>query len=144
MSPSGSTLASFLRRLAAHLLELVWVLPVSFLLVLVSTSLSGGPPSALADVMIQAIVALAILLFWVTRQATPGKMWLRLRIVDAATGADAPFPRLVIRYLGYLLSALPLGLGFLWMLWDARRQTWHDKLARTVVVHDPPNRIRLP
>jgi uncharacterized RDD family membrane protein YckC len=144
MSHAIPPLASFVRRLAAHLLELVWVLPLSFLLVLVSTSLRGGPPSALADAMIQAIVALVILLFWVTRQATPGKMWLRLRIVDAATGGDAPFPRLVLRYVGYLLSALPLGLGFLWMLWDPRRQTWHDKLARTVVLHDAPNRIGLP
>jgi uncharacterized RDD family membrane protein YckC len=143
MNPGPPPLASFPRRLAAHFLELVWVLPASFALVLVSTTLKGGPPSALADVMIQAIIALAILLFWVSRQATPGKMWLRLRIVDAATGGDAPFPRLVVRYLGYLLSALPLGLGFLWMLWDPRRQTWHDKLAGTVVLHDPPNLPRL-
>jgi uncharacterized RDD family membrane protein YckC len=141
MSHTGSQLASFSRRLAAHLLELVWVLPASFLLVLVSVNLRGGPPSVLADVMIQAIIALVILLFWVTRQATPGKIWMRLRIVDAQTGGDAPLPRLVLRYFGYLLSALPLGLGFLWMLWDARRQTWHDKLAGTLVVHDMPNRI---
>ena len=48
---------------------------------------------------------------------------LRLRIVDARTGGHAPFGRLVLRYAGYLVSTLPLGLGYLWMLWDRRRQT---------------------
>ena len=37
---------------------------------------------------------------------------------------------------GFLL--LPLGLGYLWMLWDRRRQTWQDKLGGTLVVRDPP------
>jgi uncharacterized RDD family membrane protein YckC len=31
-------------------------------------------------------------------------------------------------------SAIPLYLGFLWMLWDNKKQTWHDKAAGTVVV----------
>ena len=40
-----------------------------------------------------------------------------------------------IRHLvGYPLSTVAFFLGFLWMLWDARQQGWHDKLARTVVV----------
>ena len=38
------------------------------------------------------------------------------------------------RQLAKLLSLIPLGLGFWWMLWDPRRQTWHDKIAGTIVV----------
>jgi uncharacterized RDD family membrane protein YckC len=37
---------------------------------------------------------------------------------------------------GYLLSFLFFGLGIVWVLWDRRRQGWHDKLAKTVVVKD--------
>jgi uncharacterized RDD family membrane protein YckC len=63
---------------------------------------------------------------------------LGLRIVAAEDGGHVPIGRLVARYLGYILSSIPFGLGFLWMLWDARKQTWHDKMARTLVVRDLP------
>ena len=38
------------------------------------------------------------------------------------------------RYFGRILSAFPLLLGYFWMLWDGRQQTWHDQLASTLVV----------
>lgn len=73
--------------------------------------------------------------FWRYRSATPGKAVLSTRIVDVNTGGKPPFLKLVVRSLGYLLSMLPLGLGFLWIAWDRRKQGWHDKLAGTVVIH---------
>lgn len=72
--------------------------------------------------------------FWWYRSATPGKALLAVRIVDVETGGKPPFLKLVVRSLGYLLSVLPLGLGFLWIAWDRRKQGWHDKLAGTVVI----------
>jgi uncharacterized RDD family membrane protein YckC len=38
------------------------------------------------------------------------------------------------RYFARILSALPLFLGYFWMIWDGEKQTWHDKLVGTVVV----------
>ena len=35
---------------------------------------------------------------------------------------------------GRILSTIPLLLGYFWMLWDSEKQTWHDKLAGSVVV----------
>ena len=40
----------------------------------------------------------------------------------------------MIRYLGYYVSAIPFGLGLLWVAFDPRKQGWHDKMAGTVVV----------
>ncbi len=75
-----------------------------------------------------------IILCWLICAATPGKMAVSAKIVDAKTG-QRPKPRqFIIRYLGYYLSALPLGLGFLWVAIDSRKQGWHDKLAGTVVI----------
>jgi len=37
-----------------------------------------------------------------------------------------------------MLSALPIGLGFIWIAIDENRQAWHDKIAGTVVVRVPP------
>ena len=76
----------------------------------------------------------AILAFWLYKQATPGKLALSARIVDAKTGAKPAPKQLLIRYLGYYLAVLPLGLGFFWIGFDARKQGWHDKLAGTLVV----------
>jgi len=78
--------------------------------------------------------AIAVVLFWAYRQATPGKMAISARIVDARTGAAPTTRQLVIRYLGYYVSTLPLLLGLLWVAFDPRKQGWHDKMAGTVVV----------
>ena len=135
----GVELAGFWPRLAAQLLDAAWMLPVGLVLVLLGEGARGGRGlSPGADILLQLISALVIILFWVTRQATPGKLLMRLRVVDAETGRTPPWPRLVARYLGYVVSSLPLGLGYLWMLQDPRRQCWHDRLARTLVVQDPP------
>ena len=75
-----------------------------------------------------------VILFWAKKQATPGKMAVSARIVDAETGGKPSKKQCVGRYFAYFLSAIPLGLGFLWVAFDPKKQAWHDKLAGTVVV----------
>ena len=88
-----------------------------------------------ADVLINWVLpAIAVVLFWIYRQATPGKMAIGARIVDAKTGGKPSTGQLVGRYLGYYVSIIPLCLGLLWVAFDPRKQGWHDKLAGTVVV----------
>jgi uncharacterized RDD family membrane protein YckC len=96
-----------------------------------STDFIQGP----ADFLISWVLpAIAVVWFWVARQATPGKMAVGARIVDANTGNKPGTTQLIVRYLGYFVSLVPLGLGIFWVGFDARKQGWHDKLARTVVV----------
>lgn len=93
--------------------------------------LTGGP----ADFLISWVLpAVAVITFWVMKQATPGKMAFSARIVDAASGQPASVGQLVGRYFAYFVSAVPLCLGFLWVAFDRRKRGWHDKLAGTVVV----------
>jgi len=80
--------------------------------------------------------ALAVILFWVYKSATPGKMVLKLRIVDAKSLGPASTGQLVLRYFAYYLSLFPLGLGIIWVALDKRKQGWHDKLAGTLVVKE--------
>jgi len=88
-----------------------------------------------ADVFINWVLpALAVVLFWVYRQATPGKMAISARILDAKTGAKPTTGQLVVRYLGYYVAMIPLFAGIVWVAFDPRKQGWHDKLAGTVVV----------
>lgn len=88
-----------------------------------------------ADLLISWVLpAVAVVWFWTKRQATPGKMVLSLRVVDAASGQALSLPQSIGRYLAYFVSVMPLGLGLIWVAFDRRKQAWHDKLARTVVV----------
>ncbi|WP_160152301.1 RDD family protein [Microbulbifer sp. ALW1] len=87
-----------------------------------------------ADVVINWIFPfIAIVAFWAYKQATPGKMAIAARIVDAKTGGKPSLQQYVVRYIGYFISTIPLGLGLLWVAWDEKKQGWHDKLANTVV-----------
>ncbi|EDM3692333.1 RDD family protein [Salmonella enterica subsp. enterica serovar Infantis] len=98
---------------------------------LYSGSLLRGP----ADMVINWIVpAVLTVILWRGFQATPGKMALRLRVLDAESGRPASTGQYIARYLGYFVSTVPVGLGFFWIAFDRRKQGWHDKLAGTVVV----------
>lgn len=78
--------------------------------------------------------AVAIIFFWVAKQATPGKMAIHAKIVDARTGNALSTGQSIGRYFSYFLASIPLGLGILWVAFDGRKQGWHDKLAGTVVI----------
>lgn len=77
--------------------------------------------------------AIVVISFWLFKSATPGKMLTKLTIVDAKTGKKPTPIQFVLRYVGYFLSSIFL-LGFIWVAFDKRKQGWHDKIARTVVV----------
>jgi uncharacterized RDD family membrane protein YckC len=65
---------------------------------------------------------------------TLGKKAVNIRVVDYATGGEIGYAKGFIRYVGRILSAIPCLLGYFWMLWDEDKQTWHDKIATTLVV----------
>lgn len=100
--------------------------------------MAGAAVHGLWDVLLNYVLpAVAIILFWVYRSATPGKIVLGLMIVDAKTGQKPSTSQLIGRYFAYYVSMLPFFLGFIWVGLDRRKQGWHDKLAGTVVVRKP-------
>ena len=87
-------------------------------------------------------LALAVIFvtFWILRSATPGKMVISCSIVDAKTLGKVGIWKNIARYLGYFVSLLPLGMGFLWIAFDSRKQGWHDKIAGTLVIKGHPRK----
>ena len=71
---------------------------------------------------------------WLRFSATPGKMFLKLKIVDIKTSGPISLRQAIIRYFGYVPSIYCLLLGILWVAFDKRKQGWHDKLASTAVI----------
>ena len=134
--------AGFWQRFVAFLIDafILLVISVPLLLAIYGKGYFSQEREAFAglwDFLIQVVFpAVAAILFWRYRGATPGKMAISARIVDAKTGAAPSTGKLVVRYFAYLVSSLPFGLGFVWIAIDRRKQGWHDKIAGTPVVYD--------
>ncbi len=132
--------AGFWARVLASLIDTVLLLLLLFPLM---TWLFGmdywfghSKPHWLMDSLLNyGLPALGWLAFWVSKSATPGKLWLGMKIIDEKTGGKPNAAQFIVRYLGYYLSMLAVFLGFIWVGIDKRKQGWHDKIAGTLVVY---------
>lgn len=101
----------------------------------------SGAAQALAGVLGVLVYVFIILLqflyygyFWSRNGESPGKRVLGIRVVSTA-GGPISFIRAGLRgTVGYWLSGLLFGLGFIWAIFDANSETWHDKIFATRVV----------
>ena len=73
---------------------------------------------------------------WKLRGTTIGGIVCGLRVARL-DGRAIDWPTAVTRALGSFLSLFVAGLGFIWVVFDPERQSWHDKIAGTVMVHAP-------
>ncbi len=134
--------ATFGRRLGAYLID--WVLVYIVLAVL--TYAAGGSNAKAGSASYDFLALLFFLLpafyfswFWADSGRTLGHRILGLQVVRR-DGGPLTVSGAIIRYAGYLISAIPFGLGFFWMLWDPQAQTWADKIAGTEVIVTGPGR----
>jgi uncharacterized RDD family membrane protein YckC len=135
---SSPDYAGFWSRLAAFAIDALIVMVISAPVVVLLfgvRQISLDPTEHSWELLVPLSVAVAIIGFWRYCGATPGKIAFGLKIVDAATGQPPTLLRLVLRYAGYVVSAFPFYLGFLWIAVDRRKQGWHDKIGRTIVIH---------
>ncbi|MFZ0129545.1 MAG: RDD family protein [Candidatus Dormiibacterota bacterium] len=77
---------------------------------------------------------LYFVILWSQFGGTLGQRMLGLHVVDAATGRNIGVGRAIGRFVGYIISAVPLYIGLIWVAFDPRKQGWHDKIASTFVV----------
>jgi uncharacterized RDD family membrane protein YckC len=101
---------------------------------------TGGTIAAAILLGLLALAAIVWLyVYYFRREGRTGFTWGRqamsIRVVDATTAQPIGGGRAFGRYLfATFISGNICGLGYLWALWDPRRQTWHDKVVSSVVV----------
>jgi uncharacterized RDD family membrane protein YckC len=130
---TGVVYASFFERLIALIIDIVILAIAGAIL---------GTVSAMASQLEQVMSMLATLMAWtylvymdVKQGGTIGKRVMGLRVQNMDTGANLELvPAILREIVGRFLSGLVLLLGYFWMLWDPKKQTWHDKLGNSVVV----------
>lgn len=94
-------------ELTAFRLNLVWILPL-----------------------------MALVIFILCRTTAPGKFLFKIKIVDSKTGLKPALGQKISRMVGYNFSLFIFGLGFFWIFIDPKRESWHDKIAETVVIEE--------
>ena len=126
----GGSPAGFWRRLAASIIDSIVLGVVTYVLEAVVSQAFG--------VILGFVVSAAYFTWFHGRTGqTPGDAALGVRVVDLRDTVGAPigYNRAFIRWLVSIVSGLVIVLGYLWMLWDSRKQTWHDKAAGSLPVH---------
>jgi len=119
--------AGFWRRFGAAFIDGLVLSIVSLILRLVL-------PSSLGWLVSLAVSGAYFGYFHGTTGQTPGDAALSIRVVDVDGGGAIGYGRAIVRWIVSYVSGIVLLLGYLWMLWDGEKQTWHDKAARTYVV----------
>lgn len=131
--PGGTpTYASWAQRVGAALIEGVPIFFISVFLGQISTALG-----ALGNL---ALTALGFYFLYMTGEegASPGKKLMGLRVVHEQTGRPIGGGLGIVRGIAHIVDGIICGIGYLFPLWDPKRQTLADKIMTTVVITGAP------
>ena len=141
--PTGSP-AGFFSRLEAFIIDLL-------LITVISLGAIGGGELLIrffmrpffevnfhlvrySPMIVSAVIVIYYIFFWALFGFTPGKFLLGLKILRQ-NEQKMGLVRAIVRFIGYWISIIPFGLGFIWIILDPKREGWHDKLAGTHVIY---------
>ena len=141
----GIIVIGFGRRLTANLVDAVFVFLITFFVAsvvgfagLLFKVLKANNNLPFYELMVVTGLITSVIYyvgFWVSSGQTIGKFITGIK-VSKADGAKLSWGSAILRYIGYLISAVALSIGFLWLAFDKKRQGWHDKMAGPLVVRD--------
>ena len=127
----------FWRRFAANFLDGT-ILGIAYKLVntvlLAIASLTGTAYLGFSNWMLCTIIFWTYMIWFKGfKGATPGYNVFGIRIISIH-GTQVSIKQIIVRVISSFFSAIPLGLGYIWIAVDANRQAWHDKIAGTYVI----------
>ncbi len=139
VAPPTANYARWLRRVGSYLIDYI----IPGVLSGIGSDFSSG--NGTARNTIGAILSFAALIFvvynrWIRMGRTGqsiGKSLTNTRLISLRTGQPIGAWRAFLRDVCHILDSLVIYIGFLWPLWDRKRQTWADKIMKTVVVYQP-------
>ncbi len=124
----------FLASIIDSIILIVALIPI--MMIIAPNAASGFTGWTWSDWLGQIIGAVFYIVCWVKFAGTPGKRLLRLKVLDEKTGENLTVGQAILRYIGYFPSTLVFFLGFIWIAFDSKKQGWHDKIAKSVVVRE--------
>ena len=142
----SATYASWIQRVGAYLIDGLLVL-IGYIPAVIGAAISASSTSGTSaiGVLLQLIgygLMLAIFVWNTCLQGgrtgySIGKGALGIKLINEQSGQPIGAGMAFVRYLAHILDALPCYVGYLWPLWDSKRQTFADKILGTVVINQP-------
>jgi uncharacterized RDD family membrane protein YckC len=139
-------LANWLQRVGAFLIDLlIYLIPLVIAVAIVASAYDAGSSAISGGAGLVAyllfLVAFGVHVYnrWFLQGRTGqswGKRALGLKLLRMDNGQPIGGGMAIARDLAHILDVLPCYLGYLWPLWDSRRQTFADKVTDTVVIAD--------
>ncbi len=149
--PQKIIYASFWSRALGLVTDIFMIgLPISLLIIFLfgydQTHTAGGidvllhnkealknPPNPLGSLTQLLLFMGVTVILWHKSGQTPGKKMAHTRVVDASTLGNAPYWKLILRFIGYFISLITL-VGFFIGLLRRDKRTLHDLLSGTTVI----------
>ena len=135
--------ASWFKRVGAYLIDALLV-GVAYFPAIIGVIISSGGSDSLGTFLtvLGALLSFAVFVWNTCLRAgrtgySIGKGVLGIKLVGERSGEPIGPWMAFLRYLCHIVDALPLYLGYLWPLWDEKRQTFADKIVHTVVLNEP-------
>lgn len=126
--------APFIYRLAAMNLDQFLFALVAIVIGIFTGAFDSESTSDGFTIILSLFFLLYSVYFIKIKGATLGKQFFKLK-VKVEDGSEITWWKAIIREsLGKILSSIVFSLGYLWSLWDPKKQTWHDKMVGTVVI----------
>jgi uncharacterized RDD family membrane protein YckC len=128
--------AGFWVRVLASIFDSVFILAIYISLIyIIGLDWKDKNDLAYFDNLIPLVTIFYYISFPSIFSATPGKMILGLKVVVAGSEDALSFGRVILRLLGYVISGIPLNLGFIWIAIDKDKRGFHDYIAGTEVIY---------
>ena len=135
----GAAYAGWGKRVGATLIDVLIVVP-AYIVAGIGQGIGGGAGGLIT--VIGYLAAIAIFVWNVCLQGgntgyTIGKGVLGIKLIKEQTGQPIGAGMAFVRQLVHILDGLPCYVGYLWPLWDAKKQTFADKILTTIVIEQP-------
>ncbi len=130
-----------MRRVGAMLYDALLVFALLMLTAIPFIAIRGGDAVAPSSDLFFRLSLLAVIYvffvgFWIRSGRTLGMQSWGLQL-ETPDGSVPGIGAASIRFAAAIVSWIPLGLGYLWQLWDKDSLTWHDRISKTRIVHYP-------
>ena len=107
---------------------------IILLLVQIVLGMVLGEAGATGAASLGFIISLVYTVYFLTSIGqTPGMKLMSIKLINSEGGL-LTLGQAVIRVFVAIVSGMVFGIGYLWMLWDGNKQTWHDKAVGSLVV----------
>jgi uncharacterized RDD family membrane protein YckC len=139
--------ARFSTRFVAGIIDIILLLficiPVIFLVQFLTQQPLSTSENPLRDTILLTITLVYHIGFLTYQGATPGQKIVHIRVVDTDY-QRIRFLRVLLREtFGTIVASFIFYLGYIWVLFDKKKQGWHDKIADTYVIYDRPELAKI-